>query len=158
MKRNDLKQKHTEKGKRTMKIKIKYHADINRIEKYQNGDWIDLRAAEDVFLYKGDLRNIRLGVSMELPSGYEAIVAPRSSTPRNFGIICANSIGIIDESYCGDNDEWMFPAYAIRDTQIHKNDRICQFRLLEHQKWAEFYEVEHLEGTNRGGFGSTGRN
>ena len=140
-----------------MRINIKYHADIDRIEKFQNGDWIDLRAAEDVFLYKGDLRNIRLGVSMELPSGYEAIVAPRSSTPRNFGIICANSIGIIDESYCGDDDEWMFPAYAIRDTQIRKNDRICQFRLLNHQTWVEFFEVEHLDGPNRGGFGSTGR-
>jgi len=141
-----------------MRIDIKYHADIDKIEKYQNGDWIDLRAAEDVELKKGELKYIRLGVSMRLPSGYEAIVAPRSSTPKTFGVICANSIGIIDESYCGDDDEWMFPAYAIRDTEIHKNDRICQFRLLKHQTWAEFYEVDRLDGPNRGGFGSTGRN
>ena len=93
---------------------------------------------------------------MELPEGYEAYVAPRSSTFKNFGILQANSIGIIDNSYCGDNDQWMFPAYAVRDTEIHKNDRICQFRIMEKQPELYMIEVTHLSGKDRGGFGSTG--
>ncbi len=141
-----------------MKIRIKYHADIERIERITSGDWIDLRAAEDVSLWKGDMVNISLGVSMQLPDGYEAIVAPRSSTPKEFGIICANSIGVIDNSYCGNNDIWRFPALAIRSTQIHKGDRICQFRIQKIQPAVEFCEVEELGNPDRGGFGSTGRN
>ncbi len=140
-----------------LKIKIKYHTDIERIKKIEVGDWIDLRAAEDVILRKGDLKYISLGVSMELPTGYEAHVAPRSSTPKNFGIICANSFGIIDNSFCGDNDIWAFPAYAIRDTEIKKGDRICQFRLVKNQEQIEFEEVEELGNSDRGGWGSTGR-
>jgi len=140
------------------KIKIKYVSD--RIEKlrYIDGksDWIDLRAAEDVVMKKGEFRLISLGVAMELPKGYEAHIVPRSSTYKNFGIIQANSFGVIDESYCSNEDVWKFPAIALRDTEIHVNDRICQFRIMKHQPPIEFEEVEDLGNEVRGGFGSTG--
>lgn len=95
---------------------------------------------------------------MILPSGYEAHIVPRSSTFKNFGIIQTNHCGVVDESYCGDNDQWKFPAYALRDTAIKKNDRICQFRIVEKQPEVCFVEVEHLKEKDRGGFGSTGKN
>ena len=139
-------------------ITIKYFTD--KIEKltYIDGksDWIDLRAAEDVALKAGEFKLIPLGVAMKLPQGYEAHVVPRSSTFKNFGIIQTNRCGIIDESYCGDNDQWYFPAYALRDTEIHVNDRICQFRIMEHQPTIQFEETEKLTGADRGGIGSTG--
>ncbi len=139
-------------------ITIKYFTD--KIEKltYIDGksDWIDLRAAEDVALKAGEFKLIPLGVAMKLPQGYEAHVVPRSSTFKNFGIIQTNHYGIIDESYCGDNDQWYFPAYALRDTEIHVNDRICQFRIMEHQPTIQFEETEKLTGADRGGIGSTG--
>lgn len=142
----------------TETIKIKYHTD--KIDKltYVDGksDWIDLRAAEDVELKKGDFRLINLGISMKLPEGYEAIIAPRSSTFKNFGIIQTNSMGIIDESYCGPNDWYRFPALAMRDTVIEVNDRICQFRIEKHQPQVVFEEVKELSGQDRGGFGTTG--
>ncbi len=141
-----------------MQIKIKYHAQgIDKIAAIKKGDWIDLRAAETVSLKKGELKYISLGVSMKLPEGYEAQVAPRSSTFKNWGVIQANSLGIIDNSYSGTNDIWKFPAYALRDTVIEKNERICQFRLVEKMPEVEFVEVEALDGADRGGFGSTGR-
>ena len=134
-------------------ITIKYFTD--KIEKltYIDGksDWIDLRAAEDVALKAGEFKLIPLGVAMKLPQGYEAHVVPRSSTFKNFGIIQTNHCGIIDESYCGDNDQWYFPAYALRDTEIHVNDRICQFRIMEHQPTIQFEETEKLTGADRGG-------
>ena len=139
-------------------ITIKYFTD--KIEKltYIDGksDWIDLRAAEDVALKAGEFKLIPLGVAMKLPQGYEAHVVPRSSTFKNFGIIQTNHCGIIDESYGGDNDQWYFPAYALRDTEIHVNDRICQFRIMEHQPTIQFEETEKLTGADRGGIGSTG--
>ena len=129
-------------------ITIKYFTD--KIEKltYIDGksDWIDLRAAEDVALKAGEFKLIPLGVAMKLPQGCEAHVVPRSSTFKNFGIIQTNHCGIIDESYCGDNDQWYFPAYALRDTEIHVNDRICQFRIMEHQPTIQFEETEKLSG------------
>ena len=140
-------------------IRIKYFTD--KIDKltYIDGksDWIDLRAAEDIDMKKGEFKLIPLGVAMELPRGYEAHVVPRSSTFKNFGIIQTNHQGVIDCSYCGDNDQWFMPAYALRDTQIHVNDRICQFRIVENQPKITFDEVEHLEHEDRGGIGSTGR-
>ena len=140
-------------------IKIKYHSD--QIEKltYIDGksDWIDLRSAEEVTLKNGEYRLIHLGVSMQLPKGYEAVVVPRSSTYKNFGIIQTNHMGVIDESYCGDNDEWMMPVLAVRDTVIHVNDRICQFRIQKHQPQITFEEVEELGNSDRGSFGSTGK-
>lgn len=138
-------------------IKIRYHNDIRPIEILDNGDWIDLRAAEDVNLEKGDFRLISLGVSMKLPEGYEAHIVPRSSTFKHWGIIQANHMGVIDNSYCGDNDIWKFPAIATRDAVIYKNDRICQFRIMKKQPCVRFDTVEHLNGPDRGGFGSSGR-
>ena len=142
------------------KIKIKYHTDEIEKLRYIDGksDFIDLRSAEDVELKAGEFKLISLGVSMELPKGYEAHIVPRSSTFKTWGIIQTNSMGIVDESYRGDNDIWKMPIYATRDTIIHKNDRICQFRIMEHQPTIEFDEVEHLDGEERGGFGSTGKN
>lgn len=139
-------------------IKIKYFdKDIEKIEKIKKGDWIDLRSAETVHLKKGEYYLIRLGVGMFLPDGYEAHIVPRSSTPSKFGIMCANSMGVIDNSYSGDADEWMFPAVAIRDTVILKNDRICQFRIMKNQPEIIFNEVAHLGEISRGGIGSTGK-
>lgn len=138
-------------------IKIKYLRDIQKIERFNVGDWIDLRAAEDVVMYGGKYKLIPLGVAMELPAGYEALVAPRSSTFNKCGIILANSLGIIDESYKGDNDEWHFPAFAMYDTKIHKNERICQFRIIQHQPLIHLVEVETLGNPDRSGIGSTGR-
>ena len=137
-------------------IKVKYFRDVEKIKIFANGDWIDLRAAEDVTMKAGEYKMIPLGVAMELPKGYEALVAPRSSTFKNFGILLANSIGVIDESYKGDNDEWNFLAFATRDTEIKKNDRICQFRIIEHQPCIGFIEVQQLGNADRGGIGSTG--
>lgn len=138
-------------------IRIKYMRGVQKIERFNVGDWIDLRAAEDVMLCGGQFKLIPLGVAMELPKGYEALVAPRSSTFKKLGIILANSIGIIDESYKGDGDEWHFPAYAVKDTFIHKNERICQFRIIQHQPMIHLLEVDHLGNDDRGGIGSTGR-
>lgn len=142
-------------------IQIRYHS--NKIERlsYIGGaksDWIDLRAAEDVKMKQGDFALISLGISVKLPKGYEMVIVPRSSTFKNFGILQTNSFGVIDETYCGDNDIIRFPALAIRDTEIHVNDRICQFRIQKHQPPVEFEEKEHLGGEDRGGFGSTGKN
>lgn len=138
-------------------IKIKYLRDIDKIVQMEHGDWIDLRAAETVELKAGEYAMIPLGVAMELPKGYEAIMAPRSSTFRKYGVLLCNSIGIIDESYCGDGDEWNFLAYAVRDTVIPKNERIGQFRIIEHQPPIAFDVVETLGNPDRGGIGSTGR-
>lgn len=141
------------------RIRIRYWNERMERLNYIGGksDWIDLRAAEDVTLKAGEFRLIPLGVSMELPAGYEAHVVPRSSTYKNFGIIQTNHMGVIDESYCGDQDQWFFPAYALRDTQVREGDRICQFRIMEHQPELVFMETGHLEGQDRGGFGSTGK-
>ena len=143
----------------TQNIKIKYFTDEIERLRYIDGksDWIDLRAAKEVELKAGEFKLIPLGIAMELPAGYEAHVVPRSSTYKNFGVILANSKGIIDESYCGDNDQWFFGAIAMRDTVIHVNDRICQFRIVEHQPPIEFDEVEALNNKDRGGHGSTGK-
>lgn len=140
-------------------IKIKYFTeDIDKLT-YIDGksDWIDLRASETVELKKGDFKLIPLGVAMELPGGYEAHVVPRSSTFKNYGVLQVNSCGIIDGSYCGDEDMWRMPVYATRDTVIQKNERICQFRIVKNQPKIVFEEVLSLENENRGGFGSTGR-
>ena len=138
-------------------IKVKYLKDIQKIERFNVGDWIDLRSAEDITMKAGEYKMIPLGVAMELPSGYEALVAPRSSTFRKYGILLANSVGIIDEAYKGDNDEWNFLAYATKDTKIRKNERICQFRIIQHQPLIHLQEVESLGNADRGGIGSTGR-
>ena len=142
-----------------IEIKIRYFSD--KIERlcYIGGksDWVDLRAAKEIRMAAGEFQLIPLGVAMQLPDGYEAHIVPRSSTFKNFGILQVNGIGIVDESYCGDHDQWFFPAYAVRDTIIHPNDRIAQFRIMEHQPVIEFEEVDSLGHEDRGGIGSTGR-
>lgn len=138
-------------------IKVRYHADIEPLEKITIGDWVDLRAAEDVELKAGEFKIISLGVAMKLPEGYEAHVVPRSSTFKNWGVLQTNHVGIIDNSYCGDGDVWRFPAYATRDVLIEKNSRICQFRIVKKMDNVQFETVSVLTDTNRGGFGSTGK-
>ena len=139
-------------------IKIQYLNDeIERLT-YIDGksDWIDLRSAEEAVLKKGEARLIRLGIAVKLQEGYEAHIVPRSSTFKNFGIIQTNHMGVIDHSYCGPDDWWRMPVYAVRDTQIGKNDRICQFRIMKKQPELVFEETDHLPDQDRGGFGSTG--
>lgn len=140
-------------------IKIKYFSEeIDKLT-YIDGksDWIDLRAAKEMELKAGQYAMIPLGVGMKLPEGYEAHIVPRSSTYKNYGLIQTNHMGVVDESYCGDNDQWHMPVYALRDTVIHINDRVCQFRIMEHQPKIVFEEVEALNAPDRGGFGSTGK-
>ena len=138
-------------------IKVKYfNKDIEKIKKIKVGNWVDLRAAEDVELKQFEYKMIPLGIGMILPDEYEANVVPRSSTFKHFGVLQTNSYGVIDDSYSGDDDQWHFPALAMRDTFIEKGSRICQFRINRIMEDVEFLEVEHLNETNRGGFGSTG--
>ena len=138
-------------------IKIKYFdKEIDKLQKFSYGDLIDLRAAETVEMKKGEYKLIPLGIGMILPEGYKANIYPRSSTYKNFKIILANSVGQIDQSYSGNNDQWHFPAIALEDTVIHKNDRICQFEIQKIQPEIEFIEVEQLNEVSRGGIGSSG--
>lgn len=137
-------------------VKVKYHASISPLEMTEKGDWIDLRAAEDVELKAGEFKIISLGVSMQLPEGYEAIIIPRSSTFKRWGVIQANHVGLIDNTYCGDNDIWGYPVIAMRDALIEKNDRICQFRIQKKMDNVTFKTVTYLDAPDRGGFGSTG--
>ena len=138
-------------------IKIQYFDDSIPKLRYVDGksDWIDLAAAETVVLKAGEFRLIHLGVAMKLPEGFEAHLAPRSSTFKNFGILQTNSVGVVDSSYCGAEDWWKMPVYATRDVTIEKGSRIAQFRIMENQPKIQFEETE-LENKNRGGFGSTG--
>lgn len=140
-------------------IKIKYLSDKIEKLKYIDGksDWIDLRSAEDIELKAGEFKLIPLGIAMQLPEGYEAHIVTRSSTFKNYGIIQTNHMGVVDETYCGDNDQWFMPVYALRDTTIKANDRVCQFRIMEHQPSIIFDEVETLNNADRGGHGSTGK-
>ena len=141
-----------------LEIKIKYLNDSIEPLRYIDGksDWIDLRSAEEVEFKSGEYKLIPLGVAMCLPNGYEAHVVPRSSTYKNYGLMQTNHMGVIDSSYCGDNDWWYVPMYATKDCVVHAGDRICQFRILENQPKLKFVPVEHLDGVDRGGFGSTG--
>lgn len=142
-----------------LELKVKYFSkEIEKLTREKVGDWIDLRAAETVELRAGEFKLIPLGVGMILPEGYEAHIVPRSSTFKTWGIIQTNHMGVIDNSYSGDNDQWRFPAYATRDTIIKKGDRICQFRIVENQPDFAIVEVEKLNDSSRGGFGSTGTN
>ena len=146
-----------------MVIKVKYFENheglkVEPLQKIDKGDWIDLRANETISLRKGDFRLIPLGVGMKLPEGYEAHIVPRSSTFKNWGILQTNSTGIIDNSYSGNNDQWLMPVYATRDTVIQRNDRICQFRIVDKQPMIGFDIVDVLDDVDRGGFGSSGVN
>ena len=141
------------------KLKIKYH--VKELEKLRSidgkSDWIDLRVAENVSMKQGEYRLISMGISVEIPKGYEMLIVPRSSAYKNFGILQTNAMGVVDESFCGDNDIIHMPILAMRDTEIHINDRIGQFRLMPHQPEVHFIEVDHLDNEDRGGFGTTGK-
>lgn len=145
-----------------LQLKVRYFdKNIKRLEKISQGDWIDLRAASDVIMHPGDFKLIPLGIAVELPEGYEAHIVPRSSTFKNFGIIQTNSMGIIDHSYCGNNDQWFMPAYCLENrhkdkTLIKKNDRICQFCIVKSQPTLKIKEVDYLDNEDRGGHGTTG--
>lgn len=142
-----------------MQLKVKYHYDnLTRIEKFDQGDWMDLRNAEEVVMKKGDFMYIPLGISVEMPVGYEAHIVPRSSTYKRYGIIQANHMGVVDNDYNGDEDRWYMPAIAMRDTTIPVDNRICQFRLIRNQEPLTLVEVETLGNYARGGLGSTGTN
>lgn len=140
-----------------LNIFIKYFDEsLPKIEKIHVGDWIDLRASQDIIMKKGGFKLIPLGIAMSLPRGYEAYVVPRGSTYKYFGIIQANHHGVVDESYRGNEDQWFYPAIAMRDTEIKKGDRICQFRIQKKMPKINFIEVGELKDNNRGGHGTTG--
>lgn len=141
---------------KALEVKIKYFDDACRLEKIEKGDWIDLRSAIDKEYVRGEFILIPLGVAMELPEGYEAHVAPRGSTFKNYGVIETNSVGVVDESYKGDNDQWFMPVLAMRDGIIRKGERVGQFRIMEKMPPVTFTEVQVLGNTDRGGHGSTG--
>jgi dUTP pyrophosphatase len=141
----------------TIFLEINYlKEDTKRLEKIEQGDWIDLYADESYDLNPGDFALISLGVVIKLPEGYEAHIAPRSSTFKNFGVIQTNSVGIVDESYCGPNDVWKWPAFALRSSTIRRGDKICQFRVMKKMEKVIFNEIEEVSSPDRGGFGSTG--
>jgi dUTP pyrophosphatase len=140
-----------------VQLKIKYHVDdLEKVKHVKGSDWLDLRCSEMTIMKQGEYKLIPLGISVELPRGYEANIVPRSSTFKNFGIIQANHFGVVDESYKGNNDKWYFSCIAMRDTTINKNDRICQFRINKKQPLFDIIEVDDLENDDRGGLGSTG--
>ena len=140
-----------------MKVKVKYfNQNIDKLEKIAEGDLIDLRAAETVDIKAGEAKKVRLGVGMKLPEGYHAEVYPRSSLFKNFHVLLTNSVGVIDNCYCGDNDEWCAMLYATENTSIWENSKILQFRIVKNMESLEFEEVEHLDSKSRGGYGTTG--
>lgn len=140
-----------------MEITIKYFdGQIDKVQKIAQGDWIDLRSRINYEGKAGEYKQLPLGVAMKLPEGYEAIVAPRSSSFKKFGFIQTNGIGVIDESYCGNLDEWLLPVYFVHDGEIKKGDRICQFRIQKKMPEVEFKQVHDLNYATRGGLGSTG--
>ena len=154
-----------------MKVKIKYfNEDYPRLEQISIGDWIDLRVdridrcngkdlnVSNIEYKAGDIIRIGLGVAMELPAGYEALISPRSSTFKHWGVIQTNSTGVIDNSYNGNNDEWLIEFIALKDGKINRFDRVSQFRILENQPAFKFEEVEELKNDNRGGYGTSGKN
>ena len=155
--KDDKRKTDVNREDKRMTIKIKYFDEnAKRIAKIPQGDWIDLYANDTVELRKGEQYLIPLGIAMELPKGYEAHIAPRSSSFKNWGFLQTNSVAVIDESYCGNNDQWFYPVYATRNSVIHKDDKICQFRIVKKQPTIEFEEVEKLNNKDRKGFGSTG--
>lgn len=152
-----------------LEVKVKYFKGATKLEKIVKGDWIDVYAREEVILDKNDFALVPLGFAMQLPKGYEAHLAPRSSTFEKWGITQTNGVGVIDESYCGDGDEWKMPVYCletrhtmdtkngtVQRTIIRKGDKIGQFRLMKKMEEVKFTEVASLGNEDRGGFGSTG--
>lgn len=145
------------KSKNSKTITIKYKDDIPHLVDLVEGDWIDLATPKSIVYKKGDLVQVDFGVAMELPKYYEAHIAPRSSLFQNTGLLLTNGVGVIDNSYCGDEDYWGAKFYATRDGIIEEGQRLCQFRIIENQPYIHFKEVNHLGNENRGGYGSTGK-
>jgi dUTP pyrophosphatase len=152
-----------------MDIKVKYHYDDSpRLQMTDKGDWVDLYTAEDVIITNPvEFQLVNLGVSIELPEGYEANIVPRSSTYKNWNVLQSNHFGVVDESYKGDGDVWKFPLLFVLTNQsiidemndqlvIPKHTRLCQFRINKKQPKLNFIEVEHLGNEDREGFGSSG--
>lgn len=138
-----------------MVIRIKYK-NVQPLEKLTVGDWIDLTLAENLWIKKDEHKLVPLGVAMELPEGYEAWIAPRSSTFKKYGLIQTNTPGIVDNTFCGDNDWWFWSVYATRDVSIPKGTRVCQFRIMKKMENIDFVEVDILGNKDRNGCGSTG--
>ena len=143
----------------SLEIKVKYFSEnVPKLKLIKQGDWIDLYAAETVIMKPFVYTLIPLGVAIQLPEGYEGWLAPRSSTFKHYGVIQANSFGVIDNSYCGDDDQWFFPAICFEPTKIPLGAKICQFRIVKTMnKMLVIKEVDRLNNKNRGGFGSTGK-
>ena len=139
-----------------VEIPIHYLPGAPKLEINERGDWIDLYVYQDTLLNVNDYTYVSLGVSMALPEGYEAIVAPRSSTFKRWGLLQTNSIGVIDNSYRGTDDIWMMPVVATRSVTIPKGTRLCQFRIQEKQPEITFIPQDRLNDVNRGGLGSSG--
>lgn len=152
-----------------MKLRIKYLKEANKLEKITKGNWIDVYAYEDIFVPEGGRAMVNLGFALELPKGWEGHLAPRSSTFKTWGIIQTNSVGVVDDTYIGNNDIWHMPVYClqgkdilndlykeVRGTWIKKGDKIGQFRIMEVMPSIEFEEVESFDNEDRGGFGTTG--
>ncbi|VYU43042.1 deoxyuridine 5'-triphosphate nucleotidohydrolase [Clostridium tertium] len=149
-----------------MIIRIKYFEGATRLSKISKGDWIDVYANKDMFIKEGERAMIPLGFALELPNGWEGHLAPRSSTFKTWGIIQTNSIGVVDSSYIGDNDQWHMPVFCIqgkneqdgvKGTFIERGDKVAQFRIMEVMPSIEFEEVDTFGNKDRGGFGSTGK-
>lgn len=153
-----------------MIIRIKYFDKATKLKKITKGNWIDVYANKDVFVKCGERAMVPLGFALELPEGWEGHLAPRSSTFKTWGIIQTNSVGVVDDTYIGDNDQWHMPVYClqgkdiksddngeeIKGTWIRKGDKIGQFRIMEVMPEIEFEEVESFGNKDRGGFGTTG--
>lgn len=148
-----------------MKIRVKYFDNATKLQKIAKGNWIDVYANKDIFVVEGERAMIPLGFALELPKGWEAHLAPRSSTFKTWGIIQTNSVGVVDDTYIGDNDQWHMPVFCLQGkdiegidqgTWIKKGDKIGQFRIMEVMPEIEFEEVESFGNSDRGGFGTTG--
>lgn len=152
-----------------MILRIKYFENATKLKKITKGNWIDVYANKDIFVKSNERAMIPLGFALELPNGWEGHLAPRSSTFKTWGIIQTNSVGIVDDTYIGDNDQWHMPVFCLQGkdviiedniektgTWIRKGDKVGQFRIMEVMPSIEFEEVEFFGNDNRGGFGSTG--
>lgn len=135
-------------------IIVRYMEGASKLERH--GAWIDLACSEDVSMKQGDVRIIPFGINVKMPEGFEGIIAPRSSTCLKHGILMANSIGIIEKEYCGNDDVWGFVAYAVRDTFIPAGTRIAQFRIQPMMPEINVIETDDMGCASRGGYGSTG--
>lgn len=160
--------------KKKLKLKVRYiDKGIDELVKIEKGDLIDLRVSSimvnkedkteelknNPIKYKaGDVVFIGLGFAMQMPKGYKANVYPRSSTFKNYGLILTNSVGQIDNTYQGNDDEWKVMLYALKDGEISYNDRVVQMEVVKAMpSKIRILAVDELIGSNRGGYGSTGK-